>query len=235
MSNARDVRLLKAVALHSTYTDWQIIGVQAGEVPATPGNVTSSINVTPLCDFSAWAPSLRIDENVQDASSTFWRNSGINYRVFLNQSDYAYWSIFVVTLRKDSTNRRPGLPTDPLVKNVDYVESADAASVRLNVAVFKVHAAHYLTLTNSNLQTINPVPGDGNPYATWRKGQINISPKARIRAPVAPGKWSLMNQTTLPYYQRYFLLSFVTCRSIGAIVRPSSMSYDVLSTCINST
>jgi len=230
LANAKAVASL-ARKHQPIYCDWQDYGSIRSE-QSVGGNFTLTRMAIPLSDFSDWTPELRKDTNVMESSSTFWRGFSLNFRYFLNQSDYAQYSMFVVTLRKNATNRRFG-SSDPLTLGQDYVESPDAMAVRLNSGVFKVHWTRQVTMTeNTFLEPAAPgAQMAGNPNTTWRKGQVNVRVKARVRAPVGV-LWKEMSNVQVPYYSRFFILAFINQRSLNDNIS-SYVSWDALHTTIN--
>lgn len=210
LANARVIsRLNKAVFGNRVYCDWRYQGQMFTTLD--DGNITKTWFCVPLTNFPAWDAVLRADQNVVVSSTTYVQRMQLNLRLFLQQSDYAFFNIFVVTLRKDQSSRDTpaaiAAGQNP-VNNVDYIASPEGANIRLNSAVWKVHYAKYRTLTESTLLEAVPSPPlvQGNPYTTYGKAQVNIPLKMKVRNPTSGTPWKNLNYNNLPYYQRYQLL-----------------------------
>lgn len=190
-----------------------------------------------LTEFSDWVPVMRQDPVVLQQSQTFVKRMQLNMRYALNDADFVGINMFVVTLRKNAAGFDPFV-TAPVL-NRDWIENAEAQgfNVRLNSAIYKVHFARYITLTANNLLS-PPESGQnvGNPYTTWKKGQINIPMNLTVRQPAlfgaGTGSWSNLSQEDLPYYAKYYLMMYATFGGGGT--RPA-VTYDGLAVCINSS
>lgn len=235
ISNAKAVAYLnKIVRANRIWCDWQYFGDHFAKIDPA-GNYTAGWGAFALTDFSLWNPVLRTDDNVSDSSTTFVKRMQINMRYSLNASNLAQFSVFIVTLRRTSADydpltAAPATPTDYIVNSQDY-------NVRLNPAVFKVHYARQLTLTNNAFNSpIVAAETAGNPNTTWAKGQVNLQPKMKVRAPTGPTpKWKTLTAPEVPYYQRYFLLIYINQSSASGLDPNTGarLQFDQLSTTIN--
>ncbi len=217
MTNAQSIKRLYQMTMpKQVYCDWQYFGQAFAQVDPT-GSFTRTWGAFPLMSFGDWGQCLRQDENTFVASTTSVERLAINMRYLLGASNYAFFNVFIVTLRKDAANRDPPqefaagiLPTNL----VDFIESPYASNIRLNSALYKVHFASYRTLTDNNLtEPVRPGAMSGNPNTTWAKGQCNIKCKANIRQPVRSGSWRQLPYQAIPYYKRYFLIVQITSQS----------------------
>lgn len=235
LSNAFAIRMLNRLRPPTIYCDWQFQGTEFATVDPA-GDFTITKGLVPLTDFGSWNPVMRIDDNVQDSSTTMITRIMINMRYTLQSASYSFMSIFVVTLRKDSANLVPTAAA--LIPRIHYIENTLDGNVRLNPAVFKVHFARYVTLTCNNLlsapfNAASPTRLAGNPYSTWKKGQITLKMRAKIRNPVGE-KWTGLTPVDLPRSQRFYMLTFQTSQGNTTETNTwSRVDYDVLCTTIN--
>lgn len=211
MSNALAIRRVRSLLPPPVYCDWQY-KLQIPGVPTPDGDPTFSQKAFSLMDFSnTWAPVLRISQAVNNEVSTKILRMQFNMRYNLLGSDWAQMTIFVVTLRKDAANRDP--TQIALQSGADFVVNNDLMNPRLNPAIYKVHFTRNITMSSSSFQegsaTVQGNTFSGNPMTTYKKGQFTIRPGMKIRAP-AQEFWRNMVPGQLPYYQRYFLLTFIT-------------------------
>lgn len=241
MTNAKSIKRLYELTLpKQVWTDWQYVGQTFADVDAQ-GAFTRTWGAFPLMSFGAWGRCLRQDDNVGESSTTLVDRLCINMRYILGNSNYAYFNVFIVTLRKDAANRDPPTefaagqtPNDPQ----DYIEGPLGCNIRLNSALYKVHYACYHTLTDNNL-TEPVVQGatSGNPFSTWRKGQANIKCKANIRNPVRSTSWTQLPYMAIPYYRRYFILVNIVQQANAGTQADTAAQFcfDQLATCVNSS
>lgn len=234
--NARMIRHLARNMPSKVYCDWQykeeiLAIISEDSLP------TTAIQSYVLTDFSKWQNVLRISSTVADEVATRILRFNINMRYSLVNSDWAQMTIFVVTMRKDHANRDPTVSA--LQSGSDFITGANLLNPRLNANVFKVHYVRNITLTKNTwltppFATPNSPPFAGDPFSTYRKGNVNIRPNIRVRAP-AINKWKELPYAQLPYYQRYFLLTFITSNNTAAIAQGTQarIDMDFLSTTLN--
>jgi len=235
--NAKDIRRLRSLLPPVVFTDYQY----KQEVLATiseDGLPTLAIQSYVLTDFSKWSPVLRISPSVQDAVATQIMRFNINMRYSLVNSDYAQISIFICTMRKDHANRDPTV--SPLQSGSDFIVGNDLLNARLNPAIFKCHYVRNITLTKNALftppiQQNNQPAFASDPFSTYKKGNINIRPNIRVRSP-AIETWKALPYGQLPFYQRYFLLTFINSNNSAAIAAGTQarIDMDFMATCKNS-
>jgi len=239
LANARVInRLNKAVFGNRVYCDWRYQGQMFADLD--DGNVTKTWFCIPLINFPAWDAVLRADQNVIVSSTTYVQRMQLNLRLFLQQADYAFFNIFVVTLRKDQSNRDTpasiSAGQDP-VNTVDYITGPEGCNLRLNSAIWKVHYAKYRTLTETTLLEAAPSPPftAGDPRTTYGKAQINIPLKMKVRNPTSGTPWKSLNYMNLPYYQRYQLLVEIQQNALDstAVNNGARLDWDALFTTIN--
>lgn len=239
LANARVInRLNKAVFGNRVYCDWRYQGQMFSTLD--DGNVTKTWFCIPLTNFPGWDAVLRADQNVIVSSTTYVQRMQLNLRLFLQQSDYAFFNIFVVTLRKDQNSRDTpaaiSAGQNP-IDTVDYITSPEGVNLRLNSAVWKVHYAKYRTLTETTLLEAVPSPPlvAGNPMTTYGKAQVNIPLKMKIRNPTSGTPWKSLTYMNLPYYQRYQLLVEIqqNAPDTTAINGGARLDWDALFTTIN--
>lgn len=239
MSNAKAIKYIQRILPPKVYCDWHDFGnMFANQDPV--GSLTRTWFCVPLTNFPAWNACLRADQNVVVSSTTFIHRLSLNLRMALQQANYAFINIWVVTLRKDQNNRDTPLDistgADPVI-DVDFIESPSGSNLRLNPAIWKVHFACYRTLTETTLGEAAPSPPltAGNPNTTWGKAQVNLPVKFTVRKPQNGDPWKQVGYMNLPYYQRYQLLVQIlqqspatTTANVGARV-----DWDLLATTIN--
>lgn len=237
LTNARHIAYLnKMVKSNRIYCDWQ----RSSEINAPVdmgGGFTTFWGIRPLTDLAGWRACLRQSDAVLHAARTFISRLQLNMRYQLGNSNYAQMNIFIVTPRKDYNGEDPAVT--PPVLGQGYIEGYRGYNVRLNPAMFKVHYARYMSLTkNSWLEPAadanNPV---GNPYSTFKKGQITIPVKMTVRAPFSSpdDEWHRLNYVDLPYYHRYYLMCYIVQQAPPGTAEDTaaSITYDQLATTIN--
>lgn len=242
LHNARVInRLNKAVFGNRVYCDWHDFGNMFTDVAGSPA-FTRTWFCVPLVNPPVWNACLRADQNVVASSTTFVQRLQLNLRMALQRSNYAFFNIFVVTLRKDQNAR--DTPVDISngqnpVLDTDYIEGPTGSNIRLNPAIWKVHYAKYLTLTETTLGEAAPSPPltAGNPDSTWAKAQVNLPVKFKIRKPQNGEPWKNLPYMNLPYYQRYQLLVQVLQQAPQGVVQNTGarVDWDLLGVTINDT
>lgn len=209
LDNAKGIKRLYELTLpKQVYCDWQYASTLFATLDA--GNYTRTWGCFPLMSFSNWGQCLRQDDNVTESSTTFVQRLSINLRYILGNSSYANFNVWVVSPRKDATDRdwpaeiaAGTVPQQP----TEYIEGPNAFNMRLNSGLFKVHFASYRTLTETTLfQAVQPNFPAGNPDTTWAKGQCNISCRAAIRNPSRSNSWRQLPYQALSNHQQYYLL-----------------------------
>lgn len=240
MGNALAIRSLKKLMPPPVYTDYQYSrGYGAFFLPST--DEYQSILCDQLMNMTDWIPVLRRDPNVITSSTTLVKRLQINMRYDLGQSSWAQLTTFIVSLRKDASDRDP-LDTSTLVPDEDYILSIQQGqNPRLNPAVFKVHAVRNLSLM-SNSWRENYATAGGSVFAsnantTFAKGQINLNLNFKLRQPTrtTAGSWKVMKQEQLPPHQRLYVLTFFKGSTAAVDDRPPAVFYDALFTCYNAS
>lgn len=217
-TNAVMIRRLKALQPPTVMCDWQYKEEILGVIGTDP-TPTTAIQAYVLTDFSKWANVLRISSSVADAAATHIVRIGMQMRYSLVNSDWAQISVFVVTMQKDHANRDPTV--SPLQSGSDFVLANNLFNPTLNSAVFSVKYCRHVTMTKNAwltapFQAGTNAPFAGDPFTTYKKGFINLKPNIRVRAPEID-KWKSLPYAQLPYYQRHFLLTFITQSNSAAI------------------
>ncbi len=215
---------------HKVFSDWQLTGGLL--------LTTDAWSVIKLTDFSDWNSVLRQDPVVIEKSHTFIARMQLNMRYTLNDADYCGFNVFIVTMRRNATNIDPF--TTPPVVTRDWIEPAQdqGFNLRLNSGIYKVHYARYITLTENALNVAQVAGAQaGNPYSTWKKGQINLPLRMSVTQPAlfgtGIGAWRDLAFEDLPYYHKYYLMVYPTFVNTGAGTNRPSVSYDGLAVCIN--
>lgn len=225
-------RLSRNQAYHRVWSDWQY----TGSVP-TVSNVWGIVRLT---DFGQWNSVLRADAAVARKAHTFVKRCQLNLRYNLNDAAMMGVNIFVVTMRKFSTNVDPW--GNPPVLGEDFIEPSmsNGFNVRLNSGIYKVHYAKYMSLTKNSLGS-QPAAGEnvGDPNTTWHKGQCNIRMNLSVTNPVARSgtadTWLEVPFDNLPYYGKYYIMCYpVWAFETGGSVDPF-IGFDALFTTINSS
>lgn len=222
------IQKVRAMLPPPVYCDWQY-KLQILGVASTDGDPTFSQRAFTLMDFSnTWNPVLRISTTVNNEVSTRILRMMFSMRYNLLGSDWAQMSIFVVTLRKDAASRDP--VNQALQSGSDFVADSDFLTINLNPAIYKVHYTRNVTLSSSTFQlgsaTVQGNTFAGNPMTTYKKGRFTIKPRITIRAP-AQDFWRNMVPQQLPYYQRYFLLTFITQNNNPQLASGGQCSIDM--------
>lgn len=177
--------------------------------------------IVPLTDFSNWEAVLRQDLDAKASSHTYIQRLQLNLRMVLNTASYCTFNVFLVTLRRNASNRNPVSTTGPdaggLTAGEDYIEQVNmfaGANCRLNSNIFKVHYAKYKTLTNNAFGVVRETEQTaGDPNTTWAKAQVTMPMKFSVTVPSfsEPGETSWKDKPflQLPYYQRYYLMVYI--------------------------
>jgi len=235
MGNARMISRVRRLLPQPVFTDWIYRKRIFGAI-STDGAAVFQQEATCLVDFSTWNPVLRVSDEVTTEVATHVLRFNINFRYSLVGSSWAQITAYIVTLRKDAASRDPTTP--PLQSGSDFVANADLMNARLNSAIYKVHWARNISITNGGWLTDPAVVGDstfvGNPMTTFRKGNCTIKCNMKIRAP-AISSWKNMVPSQISPAQRYYLLTFITSNNttpIGAN-KQVRIDMDMLTTCKN--
>lgn len=194
----RNERILRT---SKVYTDWFL--------QASTQNVTGLWFVTPLMSIKDWLPSLRQDVNAKKSQAAYLRNMSLEW---FASSDYknqaTQFQVFVVSLRRDSSNWQPRVgPDGQLLNGEDYREMGGSNAPVLNSSVFKVHYSKEFRLFPRN----NPTAADptvldysGDPFSTYRRGRINLRLGMKVRSAVNQA-WKDLVMDALPPNQRLYL------------------------------
>lgn len=238
MGNAMAIRAVKRILPPPVYCDWQYGGTMYAQVDTTgAGAYTQTVLSRDLMSPQFWLARLRQDPNVADSSSTRVLRMGLNLRYALQESNYAQITAFVVTLRRNASNREPAT----LVDGEDYILSpSQDFNPRLNPAVFKVHYVRNISLTQNNWLSPAVATGGadfaGNPQTTFRKGQVNLKLNLNLRQPNLGAPWKQMTQGQLKPELRYSLLVFVTAQGSNPNANTGArIDFDVLYTTLNAS
>lgn len=244
LSNAVAIRTIRRLMPKPVYTDWQYSGTLTALAPDDSfSETTRAVQLMspfdPQNNQPFWFPVLRQDQNVVESSATRVLRMQINLRYRLGQSNWAQFTTFVVTLRKDATDVVP----NNLTKGEDYItNSGDDFNVRLNPAVFKVHYVRNVSLMYNAWVTRAATVGNnvfaGNPNTTYSKGQVNMKLGLNIRQPTQGLSWTGMDQSQFGPSQRYFLITFIVQQadaSTAPLTDVAKLNFDALYTCYNAS
>lgn len=234
--NSRAIRQLKRFnARHRVYTDYQLCAGLSFPAPNPTGGIEGWAT-TELFNIPVWNPVLRMDNDALESTRTYVKHAIINMRYNLGDASDCSFSFFIVTPRRNA----PDVDVTTLLTGRDYIENTvlDGLNIRLNPAIFKVHFARQITLVASGMgQKPNATQNYGNPYSTWRKGQVKLPLKATVMQPTIIGpanSWKLKTWNQLPYYQKYSIICYCSAQvpSTGSPAVPEVV-FDSLFTCIN--
>lgn len=225
-------RLARNQLYHRVWSDYQYTGA----LPDTP----FQWGVQRLMDFGLWTSVLRADAAVGRKAHTFVKRAQINFRFNLNDAAFMGVNLFIVTPRKFATGVDPW--SNPPILGQDYIEPSQSQgfNLRLNSGLYKVHYARYMSLTKNSLGDQSVATSNaGNPNTTWSKAQVNLKLNLSVTNPVArtggADTWLEVNFDDLPYYSKFYLLSYPTWQyNPGGVVAPF-IGFDALYTCINSS
>lgn len=232
-SNAYAIRRIKRMIPKPIYTDYQYASAYS---PFTTGasGLFFNILVAEMTAPGQWTNVLRQDENVLQSSATLLKRMAVNLRWDLGEANWCQITTFLVSLRKDASNRT--IDEANLTENEDYIYSGQFFNPRLNPQVFKCHFVKNVSLTsgtwNEPLSAIGGTTIVGNPNTTFAKAQCNMTLNFRMRQPVGT-PWNTMVQNQLPPNQRLYLMTFFRGGTDQPDNNPVRMTWDALYTCYN--
>ncbi len=246
LGNALAIRQLKRLIGPPVYTDWQYSDTLVTSAPDDQFSETlQSRQLMSPADpaqpgNSLWNAVLRQDVNVVESSTTKVLRMQINLRYRLAQSNWCQYTVFVVSMRRDSADFNP--IAQNMVKGSDYITNlGDDFNVRLNPARFKVHYTRNVSLTKnswvSSAATIGGQAFAGNPMSTFAKGQVNMKLNFTIRQPTQGLSWTTMDQSQFPPHQRLYLLAFMVQQQNNPAGSGDTarVNFDSLYTCYNAS
>jgi len=221
LGNARMIRMIKDQLPKPIFCDWIRRESVVGDPSTDTNPVTFITDGRTLVNFSDWIPVMRQSSIVAAKSSTRIYRLSLSIRYTLQASYWAQVSLFVVTLRKDFTNRDPtGL--NPLLVNEDYIANQlgvganpqGSQNIELNSSVFKVVYRRHISMAKGPYgDQPNEVANSAwtsNTQTTFKKGQVNLKLKMNVRNPRSGEPWRDMVQDQLPYYHKYYLITAIT-------------------------
>ena len=210
LNNALAIRSVRKLLPTPTYCDFQYFGSLFADLQDSP-SFTESLLTAELMTPNLWASVLRQDDNVSESSTTCVKRMVMNLRYTLASSNWAQFTTFVVSIRKDAVNRV--INSVGLTKGQDYIKNAKDYNVRLNPAVFKVHYCRNVSLMINAWEGLPAIAGQStfasNSAATFAKGQVSMNLNFKLRQPLGTS-WRIMDQSQLGPHQRLFLLTFIT-------------------------
>ena len=239
-SNALAIRAVKRMLPPPIRCDFQLSGVLYSDTQPSP-SFSTNYEVVPLMDPANWRACLRQDDAVPDSSTTRVLRMQMNLRYHLFSSNWAQFTMFVVTVRKDSADRE--ITSNSLQIQNDYINSVGSdMNVRVSPQLFKVHATRNVSLTKNTFEQ-RPVvsgttPAAFNPATTWKTGQVNIKMGINIRNPNRVQPWKDMEIEQFSPNQRYYLLCFFTQQADvapGTQAAGARLEYDALFTTYNAS
>jgi len=237
-ANAYDIRKIRQLMPPSIYCDFQYSDVLAPFTASAPAPYFT-IDIANLMEPNLWNAVLRQDPNVIDSSSTLVKRMQMNMRYALGESDWCQFTTFIVSLRKDASNRV--ISFSNLNPGQDYIYSAlQNFNPRLNPAVFKVHYVRNVSLmSNGWLQPKAEIGPDDTVVAadssnTFAKGQVNLKLNYRIRQPLGT-PWRTMTQAQFPPHQRLYLMTFFRGQTKEPDDLAPRMDWDNLITTFNAS
>lgn len=179
-----------------TYTDWF-------------DNISTSVTGSAwaayaLMDPVSWAAGLRQDADVLVSQSAFVRNMVFEWNVNCGEKNQgSQWDMFIVTLRPSASEWQPvPTPSGDLLAGVDFAEMGDENAPQLNSGKFKV-LWHKHVRVWPRKDSVDDLTYSGNPYTTYKDGQVNLKLNTKVRAPGALS-WKSVGIGQLPARQRVY-------------------------------
>jgi len=210
LRNARLVNKLNAHYRSSkVYCDW-LYSLNPATDPVSTGNWLR----VPLTDLSLYDQTMRQNITVLAANHTFIKRMSISCQASLGDLPSLFFNCFLVRPRYPSANR--DFLLGPLVNNVDYIQNQYNVGemIQLNPSTFKVLAKRQFRLyTNIPSSSQNPdasvTVGDvGHCVRRW-VWNLNVNMKVSNPSNVGQGNWKSVPFSTLPYYNKIYLLVYV--------------------------
>lgn len=195
----KNARMLRAA---TSYTDW-----------FKQFNVTQSASLwqaDELTNIDGWAAGNRQDADVVVSQNVFLRNMVFEWFCSSETKNQAVEvDMFIVSLRDSASNWTPQFgPTGALTAGSDYNGMGVSNKVELNSGIFKVHySTQFRLFPRNNPSTVDPTLLDfsGNPYATYKRGKVNIKLNYKVRGP-AQLSWKTTTMDQLPPRQRMYVV-----------------------------
>lgn len=221
-SNARAIQWIKKQIPPNIICDYQYSFNSICEPSVNPDNPpTQTTSVFPLTSFQTWIPTLRRSQLVErQAATTIYRMTW-NFRYQLNQSYWAQYTMFIVTLKKDASNRfGPG--SIPLQAGDDFIVDNEGYNPFLNPAIYHIVYTRNMSLSRGTFGEIpnifnnpgaTPVAATGNGASTVKTGRVTLKKRMRIRNPISANPWREFPLDQLPHYQKMYLITFMTQES----------------------
>lgn len=215
----RNARLVNKLNRHyqqsRLFTDWKY---DISNSTVTTGNWS----FTPLTDFSTWEQVMRQNVTQLVANHTFVRDMRVTCIAEINLSTTALFvNAFLVRPRYPSANRPFGLPGD-FEENRDWIQNVNQPGemVRINPSVLKVLAKkQFRLMTNTVGFEQNPAPQTavvGDLSRCTKRWEWNLKVNMKVSNPsnlgtanANPGSWKQVPFSTLPYYNKIYLLVYV--------------------------
>lgn len=185
----------KALAASRSYTDWYASATVLG---------TSSLwNATSLMEMADWAAGNRQDADVLVSQNIWLRNMVFEYFFqTYNKTEPISVDMYIVTIRPSASDWEPSAAPTGSLRPDDYQDMGFTNSASLNSGVFKV-------LWNKQFRIFPQDPAlvdkAGNPFATYRQGQVNLSLNFKLRSPLSTS-WKSLRASDIPARQRVYLL-----------------------------
>lgn len=192
----RNAKMLNAGKI---YTDWF-------QNASSPG-VDTVWNAVPLMEFRYWNEGNRKDEAVPGLQSVFLRNMVFEwtFQSYL-KTRACEIDMFLVTLRPNASTWVPQAEPTGSLRPDDFQDMGFNNAPQLNSGIFKVHYHRHMRLFPVNFQAQNVLEYSGNPFTTYRRGQVNLKLAYKARSPDGNLAWKELAQETLPARQRMYVL-----------------------------
>ncbi|AXQ66128.1 MAG: putative capsid protein [Circoviridae sp.] len=242
-SNASMIKKVQRLIPPPLMTDYQYRTQFFGDPSVNADNEsTLDINTKRLTDFSDWSPCMRLSEVVNnDKSQTTIYRMNFNMRYTLNNSYWAQITIFIVTLRAQYSNRDP-TGQNTLNAGGDFIVNSDRLDPRLNPSTYKIHFKRSINLAKGAFGQPPFTPGQGgeqvtsNSATTLKTGNINMKCRMKVRQPQTNVNWREMDFLQLPYYQPYYMITFITQGGPLGLdpINTPSVDLDMWVSCVNS-
>lgn len=237
LGNAKMIQHIRSQMPRNIYCDYQQLNSIVPEPSTNTNPVTFTTNGRALTAFNNWVAVMRESLVAANKSSTRIYRMQLNIRYTLQTSYWAQISLFIVTLRKDSSGR-DFQGTNVLEYPSDFIgnivgvanDPAYLQNIRLNSDVFRVHYARHVTLSGGNYLLppveFGGIPASGAPSSTWKKGQVNLKLNMNVRNPTTPQPWTAIPFENLSPYQRYYLITCVSQQAAPGTTPASSVVID---------
>jgi len=241
-SNARMIKRVRTLIPPPIMTDYQYRTQFFGTASATDNESSLQITTKRLTEFTDWTPCLRVSTVVNnDKSQTSVYRMNFNMRYTLQNSYWAQITIFIVTLRAQFSDRDP-TGQNTLASGADFIVNSERLDPRLNPSTYKIHFKRSVNLAKGAFGQPPITIGQqqdlvtSNSGTTWKTGNISMKMKMKVRQPQANTSWRELPFLQLPYYQQYYMMTFISQGGPPTLDdgATASVDMDMWCSCVNS-